>query len=225
MGLLLLFRCRPSSGQANLELQPEELCADFATKSYPGSIMGYNSPGSSFSSWTFETCLDVWKRFASTIPNGYQQRSPLVDTWRETASELRRAGSPCLVATDGKSDGAGSTTIRHLSAWVFAREMGCDWVTPGWGKKNLDRGNGTTMYCHRAATAEEMDLSKPTAELQALRRCALVDWLSYFQFGVPSVRLPEGGNMKIIQVSKGTVRKMAPFKGPWSVRAAGFLKR
>ena len=198
LGLLfLLFRCRPSFGYEQLQqLQPEELCADFSARHYPA--------GSSSPPWTFDNCLDVWQRFSSTISNGLHLRYPLVDAWRETASELRRAGSPCLVASGSKFDGAGSTTIRHFAAWIFAREMGCDWVTPEWSKKQWDRGNGTTLYCHRTATADEMDWSKPRKDLQEFRRCAVVDWLTYFQFGLPSVALPEGGEMMIIQVSKGS---------------------
>eukprot|EP00904_Undaria_pinnatifida_P013653 jgi/Undpi1/9418/HiC_scaffold_27.g11875.m1 len=181
---LLLLRFLPSSGQINAVLQPEEACADFAAGSYPGS------------SWTLDHCIDVWTRFARTVPNGLQRRLTDVDIWSEAASELRRVGSPCLVASEPTSDGAGSSTIRHLATWIFAEEMGCDWVTPDWGKKHVDGGNGTVMYCHRTATTQEMDLTKPSAELQSLRRCAIIDWLAYFQFSVPSVTMPEGKEMK-----------------------------
>lgn len=184
---LLLLRFLPSSGQINAVLQPEEACADFAAGSYPGS------------SWTLDHCIDVWTRFARTVPNGLQRRLTDVDIWSEAASELRRVGSPCLVASEPTSDGAGSSTIRHLATWIFAEEMGCDWVTPDWGKKHVDGGNGTVMYCHRTATTQEMDLTKPSAELQSLRRCAIIDWLAYFQFSVPSVTMPEGKEMKVIQ--------------------------
>ena len=46
-----------------------------------------------------------------------------------------------------------------------------------------------------------MDLSKPIEELRSLRRCSVTDWLAFFQFGVPSVAMPEGGEVKIIQAS------------------------
>lgn len=186
---LLLLRSLPSYGQRNDILQPEEACADFAGGGYPGS------------SWTLDNCIDVWTRYARTVPSGLQRRLNDVDIWREAASELRRVGSPCLVASEPTSDGAGSSTIRHLATWIFAEEMGCDWVTPDWGKKPVDGGNGTVMYCHRTATTQEMDLSKPNAELQALRRCSVIDWLAYFQFDVPSVGRPEGGETKVIQAS------------------------
>lgn len=184
---LLLLQPLPSSGQGTGVLQPEEACVDFAAGSYPGS------------SWTMDNCIDVWTRFTRTAPNGLQLRLPVVDMWKETASELRRVGSPCLVASEPTSDGAGSSTIRHLAAWIFAEEMGCDWVTPDWGKRRVVGGNGTVVYCHRTATSKEMGLPKTKAEVQATRRCSVIDWLAYFQFDVPSVSLPEGRDMKVIQ--------------------------
>lgn len=182
---LLLIRPLPSYGKPNGLVLPEEACAEFA----PGS-----SPGSS---WALDTCLDVWSIFASTAPPGLQRGSSDVDTWRETANELRRVGSPCLVASAPAGDGAGSSTIRHLASWIFADEMGCDWVTPDWGKRHVEGGNGTVIYCHQATTAEER-----TQDLERVRtqRCSVVDWLAYFQFGIPSVDLPEDREVKVIQV-------------------------
>lgn len=194
LGLLLLhlvlLQPSPSAGlEANPVILPEAACADFAaTGRYPGS------------SWTLDACIDVWKRFTASVPPGLQRRLLHADIWRPVASELRRVGSPCLVASEPTSDGAGSSTIRHVAAWIFAEEMGCDWATPDWGKDHVDGGNGTVMYCHRTATTDELDLSKPRAELNAMRRCSIVDWLAYFQFGVPSVDKPETGELKFIKV-------------------------
>lgn len=185
--VLLLLQSLASARQGKT-LTAEEVCEDFWTGKYPGSA------------WTLDDCIDVWKRYARTVPLGLQGRLPHVDTWRQAASELRRVGSPCLVASDPTSDGAGSSTIRHIAAWVFAEDMGCDWVTPDWGKQHVDGGNGTVMYCHRTATTPELDLSKPNKDLQALRRCSVINWLAYFQFDVPSVNLPAIGRVKVIQV-------------------------
>lgn len=185
---LHILRPLAAARQGNM-LSAEEVCADFLTDKYPGSA------------WTFDDCTDVWKRYARTVPVGLQGRLPHVDTWRQAASELRRVGSPCLVASDPTSDGAGSSTIRHIATWVFAEDMGCDWVTPNWGKQHVDGGNGTVMYCHRTATTPELDLSKPNKELQALRRCSVIDWLAYFQFDVPSVNFPWTETVKVIKAS------------------------
>lgn len=197
-GLLLvaiLFYLPLSEGakRANTYITAEEACADFAPGSYPGAH------------WTLDTCIDVWTRFSGTISNGLHERTRDADAWRETAMKLRRAGSPCLVSPTTDLDGAGSITIRHLTAWMYADELGCDWVTPDWGASKVDGeegGSTAVVYCHRTATAEEMDRSKETKERQAMRRCSMMDWLSYFQFGVPSVSLPEGEEFKIIQARK-----------------------
>lgn len=186
LGLLLLWPL-PSSGRRNLLGQAEEACADFAPGRYPAS------------SWTLHACIDVWTRFTRTVPNGLQQRLPAVDMWRETALDLRRVGSPCLVASGPTPDGAGSSTIRHLATWIFSEEMGCDWVTPDWGRQRVNGGNGTVMYCHRTTTTQEVDGPNTKAEIQAARRCSVLDWLAYFQFNVPSVSQPEGGEIKVIQ--------------------------
>ena len=113
---LLLFRSLPASGQATT-ITGEEACSDLRTGKYPGSA------------WTFDDCVDVWERYARTVPPGLQRRLPHVDKWKQAASELRRVGSPCLVASDPTSDGAGSSTVRHIATWIFAEEMGCDWVS------------------------------------------------------------------------------------------------
>lgn len=171
-------------------LEPAEACEEFAT-----GWGGYPAPA-----WALEDCMEVWTQFSDTLPQGQQRRLPHVDLWRETGLELRRAGSPCLAASNPSRDGAGSSTIRHLASWIFAEEMGCDWATPDWGKRHVGSENGTVMYCHRTATAQEMDHPGPTDELQELQHCSVVDWLAYFQFDVPSVTLPEDGAVAVIHV-------------------------
>ncbi|CAM9840597.1 unnamed protein product [Ectocarpus sp. 6 AP-2014] len=160
-------------------VEPADACADFAPGQYTGS------------GWTPEDCLHVWDDFNDTVWEQFHPRMPDADLWIDTAEELRRAGSPCLVGSIPNGDGAGSTTIRHLATWIFSREMGCDWVTPDWGKKFVGGRSGTAVvYCHRAGTAAEMDPSKTKEELKAMRRCVIIDWLSYFQFDIPSVPSP-----------------------------------
>ena len=209
---LLVLRSRPSSGQGIAVLQPEEACADFLTGSYPGS------------SWTLDTCIDVWKRFTRTVPYGLHRRLTGVDTWRETAAELRRVGSPCLVASDPTSDGVGSSTIRHLATWMFAEEMGCDWVTPDWGKRRVNGGNGTVVYCHRTATTPEMEQPMTKAEVQAVRRCSVIDWLAYFQLDVPSVSLPKRGEAKVIQARTTHTRRRGELIKCLSVRVLAYAQ-
>ncbi|CAM9177227.1 unnamed protein product, partial [Hapterophycus canaliculatus] len=179
----------PVSGQSVVE--PIDACQDFAAQQYMES------------GWTLDDCIHVWTDFNNTVWEVFHERMPDADLWRDTAEELRKAGSPCMVASIPNGDGAGSTTIRHMATWIFSREMGCDWATPDWGKKFVGQGNSTAvMYCHRTATNEEMDPSKPKQELKAMRRCSIVDWLSYFQFNVPSIGHPEGRKLKIVEPTK-----------------------
>lgn len=193
---LLLFRsailstAAAARGTANGNLVlPLEACIDFATGQFP------DSP------WTLGDCLEVWDEYADTIPPGLHPRLPFVDTWRATATQLRSAGSPCLAASNTGTDGVGSSAIRYLSAWIFAEEMDCDWVTPDWGKRHVAGGNGSVVYCHRAATIQEAGMPLTKIQMQDQQRCAVVDWISYFQFGAPSVGLPRNGTAKVIQAS------------------------
>lgn len=55
-------------------------------------------------------------------------------------------------------------------------------------------------YCHRTGTNQEMELTKTVSEMDALRRCSVVNWLEYFQFRVPSVVLPEGEAHRFVEV-------------------------
>lgn len=183
----------PAATAVPIGLEPSVACVDFASGGYPGS------------SWTLPDCLTVWEEFIRSAPDGLRRRLSHVDVWRETAEELRRAGKPCLVASDPTSDGAGSSTIRHFATWIYAEQMGCDWVTPDWGKKRVDQGNSSSagspvIYCHRTATTTELDLTKPPEQIKAMQRCTVIDWLSYFQFGVPSVPWPHDQTLWVIQV-------------------------
>ena len=158
------------------------------------------------------------------MPEGQHRRVPHVDIWREAATELRRSGTPCLAASKPSGDGAGSSTIRHLASWIFAEEMGCDWVKPDWGKKLVGAGNGTVMYCHRTATAWEMDHLNASNGLQHLHSCSVVDWLAYFQFDVPSVSLPSNGAIEVIQARvypfshHNTYPVLVPCRFPQNIR-------
>eukprot|EP00752_Nemacystus_decipiens_P015076 g13430.t1 len=170
-------------------MEPSEACADFATASY------YRG-----SSWTFDDCVEVWEHFRRSVPRWLQRRLPDVDLWGHKGVELRQAGSPCLVASTPTLDGVGSSTIRHLATWIYSKQMGCDWVTPDWGKRNVGHGNGSeVMYCHSMATTSER-ASKPLEELKVVQRCSVVDWQSYFQFDVPSIDMPEGVTLQYVEV-------------------------
>ena len=151
--------------------------------------------------WTLDDCNEVWTQFVDTISPERRQRMGLVEVWRDTASRLREQGTPCLAASTPTADGVGSSTIRLLASWIFAEEMGCDWVTPDWGREHVDGENGTEYiwYCHFVETLGERR-KEDTKKVQDGAHCSVVDWLGYFQFAVASVSLPVDGRSKIIPV-------------------------
>ena len=169
---------------------PEEACKDFSEQDKPSG-----------SAWTLADCTEVWTQFTDTVPAGLRERLRYADDWIETAKELRRKGSPCLASSSAVGDGVGSTTIRIMASWILAEEMGCDWVTPNWGRKHTSVGNGAVLYCHRSMDRGRLGLAhrQPSALMERVH-CSVVDWLDYFQFGVPSVNLPEGAKIKSIPV-------------------------
>ncbi|CAM9178418.1 unnamed protein product [Ectocarpus sp. 12 AP-2014] len=191
--LLLLTPFLEKSGSAPITgtprpVEPAHACADLASGQYTGS------------GWTFEDCLHVWNDFNAVLGTRWYPRMTDADLWSDTAEELRLAGSPCLVRTNPHGDGAGSTTIRHLMTWIFSREMGCDWVTPDWGKRFVGGYNGTAvMYCHKTSSPADMGVPTTKAERNVMTRCAVIDWLSYFQFDVPSVPSPVKEKLLVVE--------------------------
>lgn len=84
-------------------------------------------------------------------------------------------------------------------------------MTPDWGLPRVS-GNGTSMYCHTAATSSEtQEMSKakgvnnPTsAEVVGamVHRCALTNWLEYFNLAPPSVEPRSTGSVRVIEVGE-----------------------
>lgn len=162
--------------------------------------------GRSSAHWTHEDCVEVWTQFTATVSDGLRRRHPEVDIWRDTALELRREGSPCILTSGGGGDGLGSTTMRNIATWVYAQEMGCDWLTPDWGRKKVDQGDGEAdLYCHAVVSKEVVKAAHDLEELRGMRRCSVVDWLSYFQFDQISVKWPESGSVRVVTVRKKVI--------------------
>lgn len=181
---------------------PDEVCRDFSAGRRPGLP------------WTFDDCLEVWANFEGTIL--YNPNHPEVEMWRDAALELRRKGSPCLLASDTYPDGLGSTTIRHLATWILAEEMGCDWVTPDWGYNAVPGQDGKVAgYCHSIVTNDDQRSLASARGSAGTKRCSKVNWLSYFQFDKPSVSWPDTGSIKIVRQASEVIqgaafRKLSP---------------
>lgn len=155
------------------------------------------------SGWLHADCVDVWTSWTNALPahvfGPFPERAMLIGT----ATELRSRGSPCLVQSGNYSDGVGSSTIRHLASWMFAEEIGCDWMTPRWNKKSID-DHGTVLYCHETSTVAERDdirLGKAVYDPRT-SRCALHNWVAYFGFDSHSVSRPTKGSYKVVEVRK-----------------------
>ncbi|CAM9391985.1 unnamed protein product, partial [Scytosiphon promiscuus] len=163
---------------------PTGVCDDFTAGRYPDLA------------WTLEDCLDIWAEFEVSL--GRSHHYPEVDLWKDTALELRQRGSPCLLGSIPGGDGVGSTAIRHVATWIFAEEMGCDWLTPEWGKNKGADADGSIKYCHAIVPLEERRSPANTSGVPGMARCTVVNWLSYFQFGKSSASWPSGGSVRVI---------------------------
>lgn len=179
------------TGQAETisHVYAEEACVEFPK--------GARSP----SGWQYADCIDVWTSWTSALPayvfGPFPEREMLVDT----ATKLREHGFPCLVQSGAYADGVGSSSIRHLASWMFAEEIGCDWVTPVWNKRSID-SHGTTLYCHDTTTVAERTEIRLGNEVfdPKTSRCALHNWLAYFGFDFNSVDRPTNGSFRVIEV-------------------------
>ena len=179
----------------------EPTCTDFADRRFTGL------------SWTFDDCVDVWSAFRDNISRALNIRPPHVDAWKATADELRQAGKPCMLTSflnsysNAHGVGVGSTTWKHLATWILAEETGCDWVTPSWTSFNGPARNETATYCHwmKGKTTTQDGSSVMVLE----KPCVSVNWLAYFNFGVPSTALPEGITLKNVTVSWRVVHTAA----------------
>lgn len=128
---------------------------------------------------------------------------PPLPLFRPLFSE-RLPGSPCLVESTLPTDGVGSMTMRHLAAWMFAEEVGCDWVLPNWGTtRDSADGDGTSLYCHTAATTDEEQrgFNASAEEVETiLHRCSVTNWLEYFNFKATAVELPVADSFRVVEV-------------------------
>lgn len=166
-----------------------EACKDFTS-------------GSQLSSgWTLADCAEVWDSWTRTLPRFLFVSRVERELMRETAAELRRRGSPCLIHSPIYGDGVGSATMRHLASWMFAEEVGCDWIKPLWRKSEVD-ADGTTLYCQGMVDIDggEGAMLGDAAPNLAAMHCALHNWVKYFHFESHTVDRPVNGSFMIVEV-------------------------
>ena len=181
-----------------LSLTPFEACSDFEP-----------TPGGPDVTWGLMDCIEVWKKWGATIDqslhNGYQDREILKDL----SAIMRRQGSPCTVREEKTLDGTGSSVMRHMAAWLYAKEVGCDWTTPDFNQgdvtKLLDPENlqsEEVLYCHRTEFVFKFNVSTPLKEGTEARRCSSVSWLHFFHLTEHSVPPPSDGVVKVVSVRR-----------------------
>lgn len=154
------------------------------------------------SGWLLKDCVDVWTAWASTLRQGDRIRYADREIFTEIAVEQRRRGSPCVVKSGMYNDGVGSSSIRDFATWVFAEEMGCDWVQGPVPQKN----NGTSLYCHTTtANSHFKNIERGQLPNESGARCSLNNWFGFFTYDahVSKLKLDElklNGRIENVQV-------------------------
>ena len=167
-------------------------------------------------SWAWDDCIEVWEAWSHTIYTGTRggvvltehhdtldRGYPDRDVFQSLSTALRRQGTPCLVKGKVSYDGVGSSAIRHLSSWLYAKEMGCDWIAPDFNQGDVTElldGGETALYCHRTEFVFKFNATAPLTEGKEKRRCVNVAWLHFFRMNHHSVRPPATGVTRVIEV-------------------------
>lgn len=152
--------------------------------------------------WRRQDCLDVWTKWQNTYSTNFKRMSLNREIVRDSVQLLKQQGSNCVVRSTPVRDGAGSSTIRSIVAWIFAEDMGCQWVAPAWASVHQGR-NGSAVYCHsRSPRLEREKMTREELIASRIDTCTRVDWQQYFCLDSISAEVsPDATNRtKIIQV-------------------------
>lgn len=182
---------KPSQVQSSSVTNVENACAEFNNK-YP---LG--------SGWFYSDCVAVWNGWTATLEE--QQLMPWTyrQVFTEMSTELREQGKPCLVESVNYPDGAGSSAVRHLATWMFAEEMGCDWILPIMYSANGSGDDGSSLYCHKMMTrGRTHPFSEQEPGDNRFWRCEVTNWLEFFHYSAHAARTSFGGKIKRVHVSE-----------------------
>lgn len=162
-----------------------------------------------FSGWRHVDCVDVWMAWTTTMPSYAYGPFPERDMLKAGAPKMRQQGSPCVVQSGAYGDGVGSSTIRHVASWMFADDVGCEWVTPIWNKRSA-HGDGSDLYCHDTSTvAQRMEIRLGNAKFDPrTSRCSLHNWVAYFTFGSHSIKRPTNNSILVVEVRIFRIRSI-----------------
>lgn len=152
--------------------------------------------------WVFEECIAVWTEWSKTLDaeNCPTFREAIREPVRRVTGALQRAGSPCFVKGEVSDDGAGSSAMRSILTLMMAKEVGCEWLLPKWGRPVLGK-DGAVLYCHEKLKRGKHipGLLKEAKEYNVV--CSVIDWIDFFRFPQASVPLPHEGTAKVVKVS------------------------
>lgn len=150
--------------------------------------------------WVHADCMNVWTLWTNTVgAKDFHHHRPR-QVFNVTATELRQRGFPCVVTSVAYEDGAGSSTVRYLATWMFAEEMGCDWVKPELPASRI--GNeGASLYCHSTTPGvNHMVVAGELTQYPPNTPCLLTNWLEYFRFNEHGVSMSTIGRAKTVEV-------------------------
>lgn len=166
----------------------------------PGACADFEGDVASNVTWHLRDCVNVWTTWLSSVSKGLAQPYADRSVLREIGEHLRKRGSACYINLPRAGDGMGSSSIRYLATWIFAEEMGCQWVAPVWAAGKTSE-EGETTYCHDLPTREQKK-NMTTKEIQArvAEACTVVNMQRYFGFNKRSTELPDKGVIKVVQV-------------------------
>lgn len=168
----------------------DQACAEFHEE---------NSIGSG---WVRSDCEAVWSKWASTLDGAEHRPLPIREIFKETTTALRLEGNPCLVDSFRYPDGVGSAAIRLLATWMFAEDMGCDWITPKSPRSTID-DTGTSLYCHptvHVSGHEPKSLDRAQDPNNGGWRCEVTNWLAFFHYDTHGVKGDRNGTDETIYV-------------------------
>lgn len=168
-------------------------------------------------SWALEDCIKVWEAWIPTIYSGARKGIlphshddilhhgyPDREVFQPISTLLRSQGTPCMVKGMESYDGVGSSTIRHISSWLYAKELGCDWISPDFNQGDVshlsDPARPKGLYCHRTEWVYKFNASAPMELGKERRRCAQVTWLNFFRLNRHSILPPDAGITRVVQV-------------------------
>lgn len=153
--------------------EPEALPGNGSYHEYT-ACQEFRADSTTGSGWLLADCIDVWRPWADSLAEGTASDKEDQSYFLATSDRLRQQGTPCYVSSPISTDGAGSTSMRHVASMAYADEMGCDYLFPEWYRPGTDG----VPYCH---SVKYIKGGVKSLEGEGVH-CAAVDWIKFFGF-------------------------------------------